>query len=91
MNRQWYIVKSEGLDYSVPIMAERDNPEYKEKYLLISQIDMDFKIKGYNWFNLYNGTYNSCSCWTTPEEAVKTYRESGYSIYNAVIKCDRLY
>lgn len=44
-------------------------------YLLVPQLEKNnmYNIIGYNWFNLTTGSYNSCSFYRTPQEAVDSY------------------
>jgi len=86
----WYSVNKSELDYSKPIVAENNRGD---KYLLLPQINTQFErtviVKGYNWFNIKTGNYNSCSCWASAKKAVDAYIDS-YSFYNVDIVLNKL-
>ncbi len=77
------------LDLSKPIMCQSDSSKYL--YLLIPQIASNkkmrnandpYKIIGYNWLNIKNGTYNSCAFFKTIKEAVQSRYGTGYTLFN---------
>lgn len=83
----WYeeLGKKKELDYSKPIVAICGN----EKHILLPQLaSRGYSVKGYNWFDISLGKYNSCTCWATAELAVKEY--SGYSIYNVSFELNKI-
>lgn len=68
----WYNNEPQ-LDYSKPIMATLTGGDI---CILLPQIaENRYTITGYNWFNIYKGEYNSCSCFYSPQEAVLYYRK----------------
>lgn len=70
------------LDFSKPIMAR--NPEDNHKHLLLPAIQAgSYMIIGWNWFNLRDGAWASCSTFKTVEEAIKARR--GYIITNVYL------
>ena len=55
-------------------------------FILLPQLraDKTYTIIGYNWFNIRSGTYNSCACYETIEDAMKAY--SSYTISNGALQ-----
>lgn len=73
------------LDYNKPICAE-DGAEQR-KYILLPRIEGKcYTVVSYDWFCTEINDWNSCACWKTKEEAVKFYREWGYTVRNCEIK-----
>ncbi len=87
MNKgKWYVKSGDNkpLRYDEPIVAEDKCNGDGMKYLLIPQLGKyNYDIKGFNWFNLTEGRYNSRCCYKTAEAAVGDY--SHLHIYNADI------
>lgn len=80
----WYLrgeEKNEEINYSRPIVAECG--KINIKYLLLPQLGNSYSVKGYNWFNIKTGEYNSCACYKTAKQAVEAY--SDHSVYNVNI------
>jgi hypothetical protein len=75
----WYGEKK--LDYSQPVVAVKRN----KRYLLLPQVNQrcNFETKGYDWFDINSGEWNSCLYFSTPEAAINSYASSGYKITNA--------
>ena len=65
------------IDYSKPVVAVT---EFGDKYLLIGHADG----KGYDWFSLTEGHWNSSICWADPRDAVASYVERDYDVHNEV-------
>ena len=85
-NYNWYKEKNHGLDYSKPIVAERDDGNIE---LLLPGKDKGlYQIIGYDWFNLGTGEWQSCTTWSSPMEAV--HNRKGHTIYNVEIAIKRL-
>ena len=85
----WYKREEEALNYDLPIFAETTTGKV-ETYLLLPQISKSggYSIKGYNWFRLEDGKYNSCAFFKTPREAIEGY-ESNHKIFNGAIVVNR--
>ena len=81
----WYEKEKKALNFDLPIFAETTSGE-PETYLLMPQISKSrgYVIVGYNWFRVAKGTYNSCSFFKTPREAINAY-EYGHKIFNGDI------
>ena len=78
--------KEKKIDYNKPIFA-RQIFGGKNKgivFMLLPQISTGYKHTGFNWFNLADGSYNSCAFWETPEKAVEAY-QGQHNIYNSNI------
>ena len=77
----WYEdnARKTTLDYSKPIVAEMGSGTI----ILLPTLGQRYQVKGYNWFRLSDGGWNSTLTWPTPEAAVKAY--SNYNPHNAVI------
>lgn len=59
------------LDYNKPIACKDDGGLI---YLLLPQHTKgNYRIVGYNWFDLKNFYWNSCCCFKTKELAVTSY------------------
>lgn len=86
----WYeSIRSKGLDYSKPIIAEGRGIHKKEKFLLLPQISqLDYSIKGYDWFNVDTGKYNSSCRFSSVKEAMDSYGD--YLIYNVEIDFQKI-
>jgi len=75
----WYTdTEKTTLDYSKPIMATSGDGMF---LLLPTCHGNSYCFRGYDWFNVEKGEWNSCRNWETAEEAVKSY-ESMYEISN---------
>lgn len=62
------------LNLDEPI-ACKDKNDSGIVYLLLPQQRHDgYKVEGYNWFNIKHFCWNSCVCWKTKEEAIKSYQ-----------------
>lgn len=85
----WYTDTSKRrLDYSKPIATNF----HGKVQLLLPQIKKeDYKIIGYNWFNMDDGTYGSSRMWETPDCAVEARLEKGHEVYNVDINLTRVY
>ena len=85
----WYSkwVRKNELDYSKPIVAE--NKEDDIKFILLPLKNRNYKIIGYDWFNVKTGEYNSDMCIVDAREAVKMYDVS-YSVYNVEIQLNKI-
>ena len=76
------------LDYDKVIMAKGNDGSI---FILLPQQDIDrmhpdemcYLIRGYDWFNIKEGCFNSCICWKTKQKAVSAY--DSYHITNAKI------
>ena len=81
----WYGKEKKALNYDLPIFAETTTGRV-ERYLLMPQITKSggYVIKGYNWFKLDEGRYNSCSFFKTPSEAIDAY-QGNHKIFNGDI------
>jgi hypothetical protein len=54
--------------------------------ILLPQIAKDdYKVIGYNWFNITEGEYNSCCLFPTVKAAIESYQSSGHSVGNKII------
>jgi hypothetical protein len=86
----WYLNRKncKELDYSKPIFAtSRNNGAVM---LLIPQHSPhDYSVIGYDWFDITDGKYNSCTCFDTAKMAVDCY-VGGYEISNGTIKIVKL-
>lgn len=56
------------IDYKKPIIAKCDG----KVLMLMPQIRDNYKVVGYNWFNINTGLYNSCCLFKTPQDAIKS-------------------
>lgn len=67
----WYTkTDKQELDYSKPIMAT--NSDKSSIYLLLpSTEDCSYIHRGYDWFNINTGEWNSCVNYKTVQEALK--------------------
>ena len=75
----WYNKEKTKLDYDAPIVA--CNEEFVA--VLLPQIKPgNYKIVGYNWFNITTGKYMSCATFPTVKEAVNLYQKT-YEVSNA--------
>jgi hypothetical protein len=80
----WYEDNKDELDYSKPIVAVDDAGT---TYLLLPQIEKgNYKVIGYNWFNILGGRYDSYSFFLTAEEAVAS--RNGYTVCNGTLSVD---
>lgn len=68
----WYTnTDKQELDFSKPIMAT--NSDKSNTYLLLpSTEDCSYDHRGYDWFNINTGTWNSCKNWETVQEALES-------------------
>lgn len=59
------------LDYSKPIRATNGS----DVYILMPIIKQrgGYVVCGYDWFNFNTGSWNSCTFWETPQEAIDAY------------------
>ena len=74
----WY--EEDDLNFKEPIYAKEKSGN--EEYILLPQVKKgSYVIIGYNWFNMVDGSYNSCSFFDTAQEAVNQYKIT-YNIYN---------
>ena len=75
----WYD-NGRGLNYSKPIFAKKEH----DTYLLVPQKEVpgSYTVIGYDWLNVKTGEFNSCSCYESAEESVKTYEGMGFTIFN---------
>lgn len=78
----WYENGKKTLDWAKPICAYGSGPD--EIYLLMPQITRFGGYKGYNWFKLASGQYNSHVFWETAQAAVDAYTD--YEIKNVKLK-----
>ena len=74
--------KEKKIDYNKPIFARQTTGGIV--FMLLPQIQLGYTHSGFNWFNLADGSYNSCVFWKTPEQAVEAY-QSQHKVYNANI------
>ena len=81
----WYEKEKKAIDFDLPIFAETITGKL-ERYLLMPQISKakGYVIVGYNWFNIKEGSYNSCAFFKTPRAAMEEY-ESNHKIFNSDI------
>lgn len=77
----WYTdIDKTTLDYSKPIIAKSRKTD--DKFLLLPTCkDGSYQFRGYDWFNIETGKWNSCVNFQTSEEAIKCY-EKTYTISN---------
>lgn len=79
----WYTnTEKTTLDYSKPIMATSGDGMF---LLLPTCQDRSYEFRGYDWFNVEKGEWNSCRNYKTAEEAVRVY-EKDYKISNYEFK-----
>ena len=71
-------VKIPELDYSMPIVASGHSSG--SLMILLPQIESGYVFRGYNWFVLDTGKYNSAQFFKTVAEAVNSYES--YTIRN---------
>lgn len=73
------------LDYNKPICAA--SVDGLNIYVLLPRThENSYRVKGYDWFNIGSGGWNSCVCWKTKEEAVGCYS----NVRNCKIKAEVL-
>lgn len=87
----WYKDKpiKPALDYNKPIVAV--GRKSGDRYLLLPCLDgadNSYNVKGYNWFRLKDGEWNSCRYWKTPEAAVRAYRS--HDIFNVELNVEKI-
>lgn len=75
------------LDYRKPIMATHSDGSYKH-ILLPYIVTGSYAIKGWNWFNIKEGTWASCSTFETVEKALKA--RAGYVLTNVYIDVEEV-
>ena len=76
------------LDYSKPIIAKHPNGTHD--HILLPMIRSgSYNNAGWNWFNLRDGAWASCSTFKTVEEAIKARR--GYIITNVYLDVEETY
>lgn len=80
----WYTkTDTQQLDYNKPIMTT--NKDESVIYLLLpTNKDNSYWLRGYDWFNIITGEWNSCKNWSTVKEALE-HRRSYYNIRNCNI------
>ena len=54
-------------------------------YILLPQIDKDYESKGFNWFNIKTGLYDSSKFYQSVDEAVNS-RKANYNICNGELE-----
>ena len=84
---KWYSLKKKenrktygGLVLAKPITAKTRRGTILLLVPQLKSVAYDYEIKGYNWLNIRNGSYNSCCCFSTVEEAIDEY--SSYELAN---------
>lgn len=70
------------LDYSKPIVATKNDGSSPMLLLIPYHADNNYRIIGYDWVKLSNGTLNSCCGFKTREDAIKAYGD--YDIRNHI-------
>ena len=85
----WYSKDNNVLDMNKPIFAERKDGSTYVYVLMPKTAPGNYTVIGYDWFSFKNGTYNSCCGFKTVQEAIKSYYDSGFTIYNGTIKVER--
>lgn len=80
----WYTNSEKSdLDYNKPICAVRK--ESGEEYLLMPiNHGLSYDFRGFDWFNIKTGEFNSCRGWKSAEDAVEAYIND-YKISNCTI------
>jgi hypothetical protein len=57
------------------------------RYILLPTIAPgNYDIIGYNWFDIKEGKYNSCACWSTKEAAIAMYKNRGVKEVEILIR-----
>lgn len=84
----WYEKGSKKeVDFSKGIIGKSRNSN--NIVILMPQLDDTkddgYEIRGYNWFSLTNGEYNSCAYFKSPQAAIRAY-EDGYDFYNLKVE-----
>jgi hypothetical protein len=84
----WYDgFEKKRIDFKKPVFAKPIREETEEilVYILLPQLMPDsYKVIGFNWFNLKDGSFNCSTRWRTPQEAVEAYKQ-GHEIYNGLM------